>query len=219
MRSKLENMPVITDYLDEECQRHHEEVCEGLRNLNIPFSVDPLIVRGLDYYSKTVFELVSENVGSQGTICGGGRYDYLVEELGGPSVPACGFALGMERLNLELQAQNITLYEEDKPDLFIASLDEASYKQAASIAHKLRKQGLAVHTDLLNRGLKAQLKFANKKAYRFLLVLGEDELLNKKARLKPFASDISANDEGEYLEDDLILDFSSDAIKCKALFK
>lgn len=183
-QAELQGVPVIMDYLGEECRLHHEAVCEGLKNLGIPFEVDTGIVRGLDYYTKTVFEFVSENVGTQGTICGGGRYDTLVKSLGGPDTAAVGFALGVERLLMELEAQGLATQEEVRPDVFIAVLDEKSKQYAQKLAYDLRHQGIVAQTELTGRGLKAQMKYADKKNYRYTMVLGENELNSQSAELK-----------------------------------
>lgn len=180
----LDQVPVIMDYLDEECRLHHQAVCEGLEQLGIPFEVDTGIVRGLDYYTKTVFEFVSENVGSQGTICGGGRYDTLVKNLGGPDTPAVGFALGVERLLMEMQAQGLDIQVSEQPDLFIAALDEQAQTYAQKLAYRLRHEGIIAQTELTGRSLKAQMKYADKKNYRYVMVLGETELATHTAELK-----------------------------------
>ncbi|NLJ94644.1 MAG: histidine--tRNA ligase, partial [Clostridiaceae bacterium] len=137
----------------------------------------------LDYYSRTVFEFVSENVGTQGTICGGGRYDGLVEELGGPQTPAVGFALGVERLLLEMESQNIKFPEESPVDLYILSFPDTISK-VASLSHKLRAQDITVEYDLMNRSFKAQMKHANRVKAKYLIVLGADEINSGRAQLK-----------------------------------
>lgn len=183
-QEQIKDAPVIMDYLDEECQKHHEAVCQGLRDLQIPFEVDTGIVRGLDYYTKTVFEFVSENVGTQGTICGGGRYDHLVESLDGPATAAVGFALGVERLLMELEAQGLYVLPVAEPDVFLAVLDEKAQRYAQKMAYQLRKHGIVAQTELTGRGLKAQMKYADKKNYKYVMVLGETELQSEKAELK-----------------------------------
>lgn len=176
--------PIILDYLDEGCEAHFARVRELLERLAVPYEVTPRLVRGLDYYTKTVFEYVSENVGTQGTICGGGRYDGLVEELGGPSVPACGFAIGEERLLKEVQAQGISLVEENVQGLFLAHRGDEAKLKAFQLAQELRKAGLHCQTDVCARSLKAQMKYAAKSGLSHVLVLGETELESGQGQLR-----------------------------------
>ncbi len=185
--------PLMFDHLNAEDRAHFDRVCELLEAWDISYVIDKRIVRGLDYYSRTVFEFVSDNVGTQGTICGGGRYDGLVQALGGSSVPACGFALGQERLMLEMQAQGIVPDPKKKPGLYIASLDKAALDYASDLAIQLRRQGTPAAFDLVGRSLKAQMKYAGKSAYAYSMVLGSDEIAANKARLRRL-SDGSEND-------------------------
>ena len=156
--------------------------------MGIKYTVNPTIVRGLDYYTKTVFEFVSTEIGAQGTICGGGRYDGLVEEVGGPKTPALGFAMGLERLMMLLKAQNVPFPEEKKCDLYIASMGEKANIRAAQIATDLRAEGFTVLYDVVGRSVKAQMKFANKIGAMFTVVLGDSELQEGKAKLKNMES-------------------------------
>lgn len=186
-QTHIKGAPRLLDYLGEESRAHFEAVQQGLRDLGIAFTVDPDIVRGLDYYTKTVFEFVSEHVGTQGTICGGGRYDTLIEQMGGSPVPGVGFALGVERLLLELNAQGVVLPGEEAPELFVASLDEAAAREARKLVYRLREAGVAAQTEVCGRSLKAQMKYANKIQARYVLVLGSEELETGRARLKNMA--------------------------------
>jgi histidyl-tRNA synthetase len=156
--------------------------------MGIKYTVNPTIVRGLDYYTKTVFEFVSTEIGAQGTICGGGRYDGLVEQVGGPKTPALGFAMGLERLMLLMKAQNVPFPEEKKCDLYIASMGDAANIKAAQIATDLRQEGFTVLYDVVGRSVKAQMKFANKVGAMFTAVLGDSELQEGKAKLKNMES-------------------------------
>ena len=140
--------------------------------------------RQLDYYTKTVFEFVSENVGTQGTICGGGRYDCLVEEMGGTAVPAVGFALGEERLLMEMAAQQLDIPRPTPTDIYVAPMGENAQWKAMCLINQLREGGIVAQTDLCGRTLKAQMKFADKIGARFVLVLGENELTSGYAELK-----------------------------------
>jgi histidyl-tRNA synthetase len=141
-------------------------------------------VRGLDYYTRTVFEFVSGDIGAQSTVCGGGRYDGLVSQMGGPSVPSLGFAMGLERLMLVLEAQNTELPKVNTCDLYIASMGDDASLKATELCSLLRNDGFKVQTDICKKGLKAQMKFADKIGASFTMVLGDDELSNNMARLK-----------------------------------
>ncbi len=176
--------PVILDFLCDECKEHFEGVKARLSDLEIPYTVDPGIVRGLDYYTKTVFEFISDDIGAQGTVCGGGRYDGLVAELGGAPTPALGFGMGLERLLLLLQAQGIELPEPRPCELYLVSIGEAANRRALALTNALRKEGFYVDCDQMGRSVKAQMKYADKLGSVYTLVLGEDELQSGKAQLK-----------------------------------
>lgn len=179
--------PALLDHLCPDCQAHFDGLCRNLDELGIAYQIDKGIVRGLDYYTRTVFEFVSEHVGTQGTICGGGRYDSLVESIGGPATPGIGFALGVERLLMELAAQGITQPAAARPTVYMAALGEAAVK-ARSLCARLRQSGVRAEIDLMERSFKAQMKYAGKSGARYLLVLGTDELERGEARLKELAS-------------------------------
>ena len=138
-----EGAPVVIDYLCDECKEHFENVQKYLEAQNIEYTINPQIVRGLDYYTKTVFEFVSNSIGAQGTVCGGGRYDGLVEELGGQHTPSLGFAMGIERLMLLMEAQGCEFPEAEKPDLFIVALGEKATLKAVEIAKDMREEGFS----------------------------------------------------------------------------
>ena len=176
--------PVIGDYLCTECRDHQSQLLRLLDGMGINYVIDPRLVRGLDYYTKTVFEITSESIGSQSAVCGGGRYDGLVEEIGGPHTPAVGFGLGMERLLLVLEN---TGYQIEKPvryDLYIASMGQEAEERAFLLADSLRKAGSKVEVDHIGRSVKSQLKYADKIGARYVLVLGGDELAKGEAKLK-----------------------------------
>lgn len=179
-----EGAPVVLDYLCEECKNHFEKVKEYLTLLNIDFEVDPKIVRGLDYYTKTVFEFVSTSIGAQGTVCGGGRYDGLLEELGSQHIPALGFAIGLERLMLLMESQNIELPKDNPCDIYIAAMDSEALKKALQLTLEVRENCLTAQTDIVGRSLKAQMKYADKIGARYSLVLGTNEIESGKAELK-----------------------------------
>lgn len=175
--------PSQLDYLCDECRVHFENVKSYLDEMEIAYRLNTRLVRGLDYYTKTVFEFVSSHVGTQGTICGGGRYDGLVREIGGIDVPGVGFALGVERLLLELEAQNVPFGKAQSPDLFIASFPStAAY--ALDLAQTLIRSGLKVETDVMSRSLKAQFKAADRMEAYYVLVLGDTEVSNSRGKLR-----------------------------------
>ena len=176
--------PIILDYLCDDCRTHFEKLQEYLKALNIDFTINPKIVRGLDYYTKTVFEFVTTDIGAQGTVCGGGRYDGLIEQMGGKPTPAMGFAMGLERLILTMESQGCEFQPPHQCDLYIAPMDEVAIPTAMQIASSLRTSGYQVEYDLMQRKLKAQMKYADKIGATFVLVLGENELQSQQANLK-----------------------------------
>lgn len=176
--------PVILDYLCDDCRSHFEKLQKNLTAMNIEFTVNPKIVRGLDYYTKTVFEFVTTSIGAQGTVCGGGRYDGLIEQLGGAPTPALGFAMGIERLIMTMESQGCDFIEPKKCALYIAAMDEAALEKAIVLTKTLRDDGIWAEYDLAGRGLKAQMKYANKLGADFSMVLGSNEIESGKANLK-----------------------------------
>lgn len=179
-----EGAPVVIDYLCNECKEHFENVQKYLKAQNIEYTINPQIVRGLDYYTKTVFEFVSNSIGAQGTVCGGGRYDGLVEELGGQHTPSLGFAMGIERLMLLMEAQGCEFPEAEKPDLFIVALGEKATLKAVEIAKDMREEGFSALLDLNQRSVRAQMKYADKLGAKFNVVIGDNEVEAKTAKLK-----------------------------------
>ncbi len=176
--------PVILDYLCDECKDHFDKLKGYLERMGIAYTVDPTIVRGLDYYTKTVFEFVTDATGSKSTICGGGRYDGLIEQLGGQKTPAMGFGMGLERLILTMESQGLD-FEEEKPcDLYIAPMDSDAVPFAIDLIQSVRSEGFRAEFDTMGRGLKAQMKFADKLGCTFVLVLGGNEIETKQAKLK-----------------------------------
>ncbi len=208
-RKNITGAPMLLDNLCEDCRIHFDGLKSGLDNLGIEYRVDPQIVRGLDYYTKTVFEFISENVGTQGTICGGGRYDGLVEALGGAPTPGIGFALGVERLMMELESQGIQINEPSAMDIYIATMGERAQAFAHVMINKLRRCNIGAETDLMGRSLKSQMKYANKKGFSYTIVLGDDEIESGKGVLK----DMRSGDQK-----DVSLDSIIDRLKnqCKA---
>lgn len=180
----VKDAPLILDHICEECSDHFEKLKKYLDAMGIGYEVDKGIVRGLDYYSKTVFEIVNKDT----TVCGGGRYDYLIEEIGGPQMPAVGFGLGLERLLMTMADEGVVIPEPLRFDIFIASMGDDAALKAASVAHELRSRGLKVEIDHMGKKLKAQMKYANKVGARYTMILGDDELKNDTASLKEMQS-------------------------------
>ncbi|MGB9781318.1 histidine--tRNA ligase [Caldanaerobacter sp.] len=198
-RRVTKEAPLITDYLCDDCRNHFEELKKYLDALGYEYTVDPRIVRGLDYYTKTAFEIISKDIGAQGTVCGGGRYDGLIEEIGGPSMPGVGFGMGIERLLLTLEQNGIEIPKPEGPDLFIAYIGDEAKLFTFTLANKLRFNGLKVEIDHMERSLKAQMKYANKLNAKYAIVIGEEELESKKVKLKNMAT----GEEREILIDEI----------------
>lgn len=174
--------PVVLDYICDGCRSHFEEVKKRLGALGLAYTVNPAIVRGLDYYTRTVFEFIDDRQSL--TACGGGRYDGLVEQLGGPKLPALGFGMGIERLLMVLRAQNISLPGSEKVKLYIAPLGEEASLRAMKLASFLRTKGINAEYDLMGRSAKAQMKYADKIGAEYTVVIGDNELAEGAAALK-----------------------------------
>ena len=177
--------PMMIDYLCEECKEHFENVKSALSSANVEFEIDSSIVRGLDYYTKTVFEFIDDKTGL--TVLGGGRYDGLVEEFGGASTPAVGFATGVERVMELFEATNEQV-QENVPDLYIVSCGDKENIKSIEIAENLRKAGVYVEKDIMERSFKAQFKYADKLNCKNVIVIGEDELTSGKVKVKNMAT-------------------------------
>ena len=180
--------PRITDYLCEECESHFKEVQSYLDCSGVKYTINPTIVRGLDYYTKTVFEFVTDCIGAQGTVCGGGRYDGLIEELGGKHLPSLGFAMGLERILLVMDAQGIEIPQPEPCSLYIATMGAGAKQKAFSLLRQVRECGLTAETDVVGRGLRAQMKYADKIGAKYSLVLGDNEIAGNKAKVKNMES-------------------------------
>lgn len=178
------NAPKIIDYLCDECNNHFESLKGYLTLCNVAFKVNPYIVRGLDYYTKTVFEFVTTDLGSQGTVCGGGRYDNLVSQLGGGNVPCVGFGMGIERILMLMEAKGVQIENDEVVDIYFASMGENSYNKAFALANELRTLGVKCEIDHMQRGIKAQFKYADKIGALNVITIGDNELLQGKAQLK-----------------------------------
>ncbi len=179
-----ENAPVVLDYLCDECKEHFEKVKSYLDSARIRYVINPKIVRGLDYYTKTVFEFVTTSLGSQGTVCGGGRYDGLIEELGGQPTPSLGFGLGMERLLALMEEQKIEIEKPDTCDLYVASIGEKAKIKSFNMVSQIRQASLSAECDVVGRSVRAQMKYADKIGAKFSIVIGDDEVESNMAVLK-----------------------------------
>ena len=182
----LKQAPKISEYYTKNDKIHFEMVLEYLNTLNIPFNIDTGLVRGLDYYTKTVFEFTSNKLGAQDAILGGGRYDNLVQSLGGKPTPGIGFAAGIERILIVLEANKYN-FKENNPDIYFVCIESKGINKMLSIIKKLRKNNFSVVFDTLRRSLKAQMREANKLKVNFALILGENELKNNLITIKNFS--------------------------------
>ena len=180
--------PLMIDYLCDECSEHFTSLKKYLDEMGIVYSIDPKIVRGLDYYTKTVFEFITTSIGAQGTVCGGGRYDGLIGEMGGNPTPALGFAMGLERLIMTMEKQGCEFAEPRQCDIYIGSMGEAAGIKAAALVNELRTGGVKAEWDVMGRGVKAQMKYANKIGAAYSIILGDNELAEGKAKLKNMQS-------------------------------
>ena len=176
--------PVVLDYLDDECKEHFETVKAILDDMGIKYTVDEKIVRGLDYYTRTVFEFVANGIGAQGTVCGGGRYDNLIAECGGQPMGCAGFAVGIERLLLMLEAQNGEFKETNEMDIYIGSIGKEGLVKSQGIAYRMRSEGIRSEGDSVGRSVKAQMKYANKIGAKYSVILGDNEIAEDTANLK-----------------------------------
>lgn len=196
MQELVNNAPKLLDYLGEESRTHFEGVQRILQHANIPFTINPRLVRGMDYYNRTVFEWITDQLGSQGTVCGGGRYDPLVEMFGGKPTPACGFAMGVERL-IELMKASGETYARQQCDVYVVHQGDAAQMPAFIIAERLRDAGLDVvlHCASASAGssFKAQMKRADGSGAAFAVILGDNEAATRTAAIKPLRGDAASN--------------------------
>lgn len=192
-----ENAPKTVDFLCDECREHFEKLKEILDACGVKYKLNPKLVRGLDYYSKTVFEFVSTQIGSQGTVLGGGRYDTLIENLGGPQVPAVGFGSGIERMLLVLENTGKRIPEEAPLGAYIAGLDDEGRKAAFQLCDTLRKMGVSAEFDHAARSVKAQFKYAGKVGARYVVVIGSNELESGEYTVKDMANSASETVKAE----------------------
>ena len=194
--------PTILDYLCEECNAHFEEVKSCLQLANVGYEIDPRIVRGLDYYTRTVFEFVSTSIGAQGTVCAGGRYDGLIEQLGGNSMPAVGFAAGIERLLIVMEQTGVEIPAPSVPIVYVAGMNAACRRKAFELASALRAKGVIAEVDHMDRSVKAQFKYADKIGAKYVAVIGDSELeegaMNAKCMATGESEKVAFADAVEY---------------------
>jgi histidyl-tRNA synthetase len=175
-RELVQGAPAVGESLCEDCAAHFLRTREHLDKMNVPYALDPGLVRGLDYYTNTAFEIETADIGAQSSVCGGGRYDHLMEQLGGPETPGMGFAMGLERLIMVMEVQNLFVRPEAGCDVFVAALGLQAEYEASSLIQDLRAAGLAAERDYQGKGLKSQMKTADRLGAEAVLILGEDEL-------------------------------------------
>ena len=180
--------PSLEECLCDECKAHFDGLKELLTAAGVDFEVDHNLVRGLDYYTKTAFEIQYKPLGAQSAVCGGGRYDGLIEEVGGPATPGIGFAMGMERVLLALESQNLLPAADDAMDVFIVCPRKENFTLAFKTAIELRRAGLKVDYDFQGRSMKAQMKAANRVQAKYVLIFGEDEVARGQVVLRNMAN-------------------------------
>ncbi|MBQ0005356.1 MAG: histidine--tRNA ligase [Clostridiales bacterium] len=196
----VQGAPMVLDYLCDDCKKALEDLKSHLDAMEIKYIVDPSIVRGLDYYTKTAFEFITTKIGAQGTVCGGGRYDHLIEEVGGPDMPGVGFGLGKERLLMLMEASGADFGGKETPELFVAWVGDEALSYSLALVYSLRKQGVRVIIDTKARNLKGQLKYANKLGAAYTVVIGEDEISTGELTLK----NMNTSEQTKTAREDLI---------------
>lgn len=203
-RAIIENAPVILDFLNEECTTHFEAVCSGLDALKIPYKIDSRLVRGLDYYTKTVFEMVSGDLGAQNTVGAGGRYDGLIRSLGGPDTPAVGFGTGMERIIQTMLAQEVSFPNVDGPACFLVPLGARAINTCQMLLQNLRHQHIPVEMDFSGKKLKNILRYADDIGAKYVVVIGDQELDSGVVEMKDMAARTAKKVPLETLSQELI---------------
>ncbi len=196
----VKGAPLMIDFLCDDCKAAFEDVQNNLKHMGVEFVVNPGIVRGLDYYTKTAFEFVTTSIGAQGTVCGGGRYDHLMEELGGPPIPGVGFGLGIERLLLTMEANGIEIPEPETADVFVAVMGDEAKAFGLKLLHQLRQAGVRAEMDAMARNIKGQFKYANRIGAKKTVVIGDNELAEKKVAIK----DMATSQQTEVSMDDIL---------------
>ena len=203
-RSFIEKAPQIKDYLCSSCEEHFNYVKKGLENLKIKYTINPYLVRGLDYYTRTIFEIISPHLGAQSTVCAGGRYDDLVSQIGGPSTPAMGFAIGLERLVMGLKKEGVSLKTPSQLTFFIAMLDQRYMEKGMQVASLIRSTGAGASVSFKESSLSSQLRQANKKNFSWVIIIGEEEIQKKKFLFRNMRSgkqyEVSTNSIEEFIK-------------------
>jgi len=207
-RKLNKNAPRLLDHLSTEGQEHFDRVQSYLSANNIDYSINPYMVRGLDYYTHTVFEITSTQLGSQDAICGGGRYDLLAEQLGGPPTAAVGFASGIERLMMVMAAQNLLEPVQKELDIYLCALGDSASEQITIWLQKLRRLGYRTDRDYQNRSIKAQMRDANRQKARIVLILGENELIKRQFSVKLMQTGVQ-----EYVDFNQLESYIADAMR------
>ena len=202
-KEAVKDAPMMIDYMCDDCRKDFEDLKSYLDAMGIEYVVDPSIVRGLDYYTKTAFEFISTTLGAQGTVCGGGRYDHLIEEVGGPDMPGVGFGLGKERLLLLMDACGHDFGAPPAPQIFLAWIGDEAKLYALNLLHELRDQGIRADMDTRERNLKGQMKYANKLGAEFTAVIGGDEVASGEITLKNMSTSEQTKVRKEALADAL----------------
>jgi len=205
----IKKMPTINEYLCQDCRQHFTEVKSYLDSLGIKYFIEPRLVRGLDYYTKTTFEIISGELGAQDAIGGGGRYDDLIEELGGDSTPAVGFAAGIERIIMVMNQQNIEWPKDKGLDIFIVKVKETNKDMAFKLLQKVRDAGLSADMDYSSKSLKSQMRLAHKIGAKYTLIVGEEELAKNMVTLRNMQTKEQKEVEMDNLIDELILCINS----------
>lgn len=196
----VKGAPMMIDFLCHDCKAAFEDVQKNLKCMGVDFVVNPGIVRGLDYYTKTAFEFVTTSIGAQGTVCGGGRYDHLMEELGGPPIPGVGFGLGIERLLLTLEANGVEIPEPETIEVFVAVMGEEAKAFGLKLLRQLRQAGVRAEMDAMARNIKGQFKYANRIHAKKTVVIGDNELAQQKVSIK----DMETSQQTEIAMDDIL---------------
>ncbi len=199
-KSIVSGAPKIGDYLCDGCKQHMAALETYLTDAGIPYEIDPNIVRGLDYYTRTVFEFVTDALGAQGTVCGGGRYDGLVESVGGKPTPCVGFGLGLERLLLLMDAIGVQI-PIPATEVYVAPQSDAARKACLQVVRQLRTRGVSADTDFMGRSVKAQFKYADKLGAKHVIVIGESELQSGRVRVKRMADGVETECNIDLLSD------------------
>ncbi len=210
-RDFLRNAPLMSDYLCDGCAQHDAESRECLDELEISYVQDPTLVRGLDYYTKTVFEITHDALGAKDVVCGGGRYDGLVELLGGESAPGIGFGMGLERLLMILEEEEAYLPNRPSLDVFVVTIGERASKFSVSLLRTLRQAGISCDMDYLDRSVRAQMRYADKYPAQFVIMIGENELKSEVMTVR----NMKTGDQSE-VEMGLLVDHLLDAKKSKS---